>query len=234
LFRLDLLSSAATPLLFLVYCPTCPTLTTFLWRDITRLRQLLAALWCVAPGSSVIAWYLVVAFSLLPIWTRLLPEFLLFSVLLFLLLFHGPAGSSPALAALLGILRPLVDCWAVHWWPFSRLFLLSRSAFTALAALLGILCGSVVFSPPVCRWAFCGLFLLNSLAFTALAALLSILRGSVVLRPLINCWAVHWWPFSRLFLLSSSALAALLSILRGSVVFSPPVCRWAFCGLFLS
>jgi hypothetical protein len=200
LFCLDLLSPAATLLLLLVYGPAGTTLTAFLWRDITWLDQALAALWCIAPGTSLIAWCLVVTFSLLPIRSRSLLEFLLFAALLFL--FHGPAGSSSALAALLGIacgfvvFSPLVCRRPVCRWTFYRLLLLYGPAFTALAALLGIACGFVVFSPLVYWWAFCGPFLLYGPAFTALAALLGIL-GSLV-------------------------------------AFSVPVCRWTFCRLFLS
>jgi hypothetical protein len=158
LFCLDLLSPAATLLLLLVYGPAGTTLTAFLWRDITWLDQALAALWCIAPGTSLIAWCLVVTFSLLPIRSRSLLEFLLFAALLFL--FHGPAGSSSALAALLGIACGfVVFSPLVYWWAFCGPFLLYGPAFTALAALLGILGSLVAFSVPVCRWTFCRLFL---------------------------------------------------------------------------
>ena len=121
MFLLDLLSPPVTLLLLLVYCPTGTTLTAFLWREITRLHQALATLWFVAPGASIIAGCLVVAFGLLSSRSRLLLEFLLFAALLFLLLFHGPARSSPALAALLGIAGGLVVFSAlVHRWPVCR------------------------------------------------------------------------------------------------------------------
>jgi hypothetical protein len=181
LVRLHLLSPPATLLLLLICGPAGTTLTAFLRRDITWLDQALAALWFVASGPSIIAWRLVVAFSLLPIRSRLLPEFLLFSALLFLLLFHGTAGSSSALAALLGIacgfvvVSTLVYRWPVCRWAFYRLLLLQGPALAALAMLLlGILRGPVVVSAlvcrwPVCRWTFCRLFLAE---FAALAALL--------------------------------------------------------------
>jgi hypothetical protein len=170
LFCLGLLSPAATRLLLLVYCPTRTTLTAFLWRDITRLPQALAALWFVAPGASVIAWCLVVAFSLLAMRNRLLLEFLLVAALLVLLLLQGSAFATLA-ALLLGIacgfvvVSALVHRGSVHRWTFCGLLLLQGSAFAALTALLlSIRRGFVIFSALVCRrsvhrWTFGRLFL---------------------------------------------------------------------------